>query len=129
MYKRQARGPAAARGFTLDSNMCSRLAQATEGFSGAEIEQAVVTGLFDAFAERRPLAERDLLRAVRNTVPLSVTQAESITASRNWASSRAVAATASEDVDAYSEGPTENPDDVAGWRGGRRIEFLSLIHI
>lgn len=123
LSKRLVSGRLAREGFVLDHDLCIRLADATEGFSGAEIEQAVVTALFDAFAERRALVEGDLIRAVKNTVPLSVTQAEQITATRNWAASRAVAATASEDVDEYGDRPSPNPADVSGWRGGRRIEF------
>ena len=58
-------------------------------------------------------------------VPLSVTQAEQIRAMREWASVRAVAATAQEDRSEYAE-PEEAPkggDDVSGERGGRSVDF------
>jgi SpoVK/Ycf46/Vps4 family AAA+-type ATPase len=87
------------------------LAEATEGFSGAEIEHVIIAGLFDAFAERRPLAEADLSRAVANTVPLSITQAEQISAIRHWAATRAVAATAAEDRTGYGPPPTDTALD------------------
>jgi SpoVK/Ycf46/Vps4 family AAA+-type ATPase len=60
-----------------------------EGFSGAEIEAALVEARLDAFADGRPLAADDLRRAVAATVPLSRTRAESIAALRAWAAERA----------------------------------------
>jgi ATP-dependent 26S proteasome regulatory subunit len=90
------------------------LAEATEGFSGAEIEHVIIAGLFDAFAERRPLAKADLSRAVANTVPLSITQAEQISAIRRWAATRAVAATAAEDRTGYDSPPTDTALDQTG---------------
>jgi hypothetical protein len=101
----------------------AELAEASEGFSGAEIAQAVVVACFDAFADRRPVTARDFRHAVTNTVPLSVTQSEQIRAVRDWAASRAVAATSTTLSDGYSVEP-ESPDAaVSGWRGGRRIDF------
>jgi SpoVK/Ycf46/Vps4 family AAA+-type ATPase len=121
--RRLTPGSAVAEGFTLDEALLQRLAAASEGFSGAEIEHAVVSACFDAFAERRPATEADLTRAITNTVPLSVTQAEKIASTRAWAKDRAVAATASSDRDQYEAAPPTDPSDVAGWRGGRTIEF------
>ncbi len=60
-----------------------------DGWSGAEIEAALVEARLDAFAEGRPLRADDLQRAVQATVPLSRTRAESIAALRAWASTRA----------------------------------------
>ncbi|WP_370968962.1 AAA family ATPase [Amycolatopsis sp. cg9] len=77
----------------LDDALFAELADVSAGYSGAEIEQAVLSGLVDAFAEKRPLRRDDLVRAVKSTVPLSVTQADEILAIRNWAETRAVAAT------------------------------------
>ncbi|MEU0788880.1 AAA family ATPase [Amycolatopsis sp. NPDC005961] len=77
----------------LDDALFTELADVSAGYSGAEIEQAVLAGLVDAFAEKRPLRREDLVRAVKSTVPLSVTQADEILAIRNWAETRAVAAT------------------------------------
>ncbi|MBI4422740.1 MAG: AAA family ATPase [Elusimicrobia bacterium] len=67
----------------------ARLAQSSEGFSGAEIEQAVVAGLYAAFAAGRELAPEDVSRALLETVPLSKTMAEPISAMREWAKGRA----------------------------------------
>jgi SpoVK/Ycf46/Vps4 family AAA+-type ATPase len=60
-----------------------------EGYSGAEIEAALVEARLDAFADGRPLAAADLRRAVEASVPLSRTRAESIAALRAWATERA----------------------------------------
>jgi AAA+ superfamily predicted ATPase len=64
------------------------LARATAGFSGAEIEQAVVSGLHDAFAEGGQLAQRHVARAIAESLPLSVTMFEEIGRLRAWAASR-----------------------------------------
>jgi SpoVK/Ycf46/Vps4 family AAA+-type ATPase len=69
-----------------------RLAAASEGFSGAEIEQAIVAGLYTAFAQKQQLTTEILLAEIRGTQPLSVTRAEDIQAIRNWAKTRAVPA-------------------------------------
>jgi SpoVK/Ycf46/Vps4 family AAA+-type ATPase len=100
-------------GLAASSDACASLAEATEGFSGAEIEHVVIAGLFDAFAERRSLVEADLFRTVAYTVPLSVTQAEQISAVRRWAATRAVAATAAEDRTGYGPPPTGPAADEA----------------
>ena len=64
------------------------LAEKCAGFSGAEIEQAVISGLYDAFEEDRPLATKDVLSNLETTVPLSVTMAENIESLRKWALTR-----------------------------------------
>ncbi|MDX1625150.1 MAG: AAA family ATPase [Wenzhouxiangellaceae bacterium] len=68
------------------------LARATPGFSGAELEHAVVSGLYAAFAEDRTLTNADIADAIRDTRPLSVMMAERIRELRDWASSRTVPA-------------------------------------
>ncbi|MEP6755134.1 MAG: AAA family ATPase [Chthonomonadales bacterium] len=72
------------------------LAAATPGFSGAEIEQVVIEGLFDAFDEERELTQQDLLMAANATVPLSMTMSEKIDELRYWASTRARKASSAE---------------------------------
>jgi SpoVK/Ycf46/Vps4 family AAA+-type ATPase len=61
------------------------LVTATEGFSGAEIEQAVVSGLFRAFEAGRDLETGDLRAAVGETYPLSRSRAREIAALTEWA--------------------------------------------
>ncbi len=67
-----------------------QIAAAAKGFSGAEIESAVQTALYAAFAAKRELNNEDLLTALSSTVPLSVTRAEEIAELREWAKKRAV---------------------------------------
>jgi hypothetical protein len=68
------------------------LVTASEGFSGAEIEQAIVSALYTAHAEQKPVDTDMLLQELRNTRPLSVVMAEQVTALRAWASERTVPA-------------------------------------
>jgi SpoVK/Ycf46/Vps4 family AAA+-type ATPase len=70
------------------------LAKATKGWNGAEIEQAVVSAVVDAYAENRPLTEEDLHKMITATVPLAVTMEEQIKAIRSWAHERALNASA-----------------------------------
>lgn len=67
-----------------------RLAQASDGFSGSEIEQALVSALYTARAQEEELSTSLLLRELENTRPLSVVMAEQIQALRDWASERTV---------------------------------------
>ncbi len=66
------------------------LASAMDGFSGAEIEQAVVAGLYAAHAKGKPLATEHILEETRQTRPLSIVMAERIAAMREWAAGRTV---------------------------------------
>ncbi len=75
-----------------DSFDLEALARASAGFSGAEIEQAVISALYDAFDQDRKLTQEDLLNNLHNTVPLSETRKEDIDALREWAQNRARAA-------------------------------------
>ncbi|MGH9790153.1 MAG: hypothetical protein ACRD5W_02990 [Candidatus Acidiferrales bacterium] len=68
------------------------LAAASEGFSGAEIEQAIASGMYTAFAAQQPLATAVLLEEIGATRPLSVTRREDIARLRAWARDRAVSA-------------------------------------
>ena len=66
-----------------------RLAAATSGYSGAEIEQAVISALYDAFDLDREVTTEDILIGVNQSVPLSMTMSESIDVLREWAATRA----------------------------------------
>jgi AAA+ superfamily predicted ATPase len=58
------------------------LVAAMDGFSGAEIEQAVIASLYRALHARRPLDTETLVEEIRATVPLSVSRREEIEALR-----------------------------------------------
>jgi SpoVK/Ycf46/Vps4 family AAA+-type ATPase len=68
------------------------LATATTQFSGAEIEQIVVAGLYSAEAQQTQLTQAHLLTEISNTQPLAVVRAESIAQLRQWAENRTVSA-------------------------------------
>jgi SpoVK/Ycf46/Vps4 family AAA+-type ATPase len=68
------------------------LAKATRGWNGAEIEQAVVSAVVDAYSEKRTLTEQDLYKMISATVPLSVTMEDQIKAIKSWAHDRAISA-------------------------------------
>lgn len=68
------------------------LARVSEGFSGAEIEQAVVAALHSAYANNEQLTTGHISEAVKTSPPLSVTMAERIAALREWAKGRCVPA-------------------------------------
>ena len=82
--KKRKRDPA---GFDL-----ATLAEAAEGFSGAEIEQAIVAALYDAFAAKEEVTTERVLAALKNSPPLSVTMAEKVAALRAWSQGRCVPA-------------------------------------
>lgn len=69
-----------------------RLARATQGFSGAEIEQLVTTALYRSLQDRKPLTTELLLQEAAATLPLSVTRKEDIEGLREWAAGRFVSA-------------------------------------
>jgi AAA+ superfamily predicted ATPase len=70
------------------------LAAATEGFSGAEIEQAVIDALYRAFPQGRDILTNDIEAVINDTVPLSRTMSEDISRLRTWAKDRARPASA-----------------------------------
>ena len=72
-----------------------QLANVSDGFSGAEIEQALVAAMYDAFAQEREFTQLDIIAAVKATQPLSKTMSEQVTALRDWARQRARPAAAS----------------------------------
>jgi SpoVK/Ycf46/Vps4 family AAA+-type ATPase len=67
-----------------------RLAEVTDGFSGAEIEQAVVSALYLARSERSALDQEHLETEIQRTRPLSVLMDRKIAALRAWAAERTV---------------------------------------
>ena len=76
--------------FNLDE-----LAKIADGFSGAEIEQAIIAAMYEAFALEREFTQFDILAAVKSTLPLSRTMTEQVNALRDWARTRARPASAS----------------------------------
>ena len=81
-----------SRGLQAGDFALPALAAAANGFSGAEIEQAIVSGLYAAHAAQRPLDTGLLMEEIRGTRPLSVLMAEQVQALREWALPRTVPA-------------------------------------
>ncbi len=68
------------------------LADASEGFSGAEIESAIVSALHNVFGSKVELTTEHVLQAIQSSPPLSVTMAERVDALRKWSTGRCVPA-------------------------------------
>jgi len=65
------------------------LVSASRNFSGAEVEEAIISALYDAFSAGEELATAYVLAALRETVPLAKTMDEQISRLRSWAEGRA----------------------------------------
>jgi ATP-dependent 26S proteasome regulatory subunit len=72
-----------------------QLAKVSDGFSGAEIEQALIAAMYEAFAQDREFTQLDIIAAIKSTLPLSRTMTEQVTALRDWARQRARPASSS----------------------------------
>ncbi len=72
-----------------------QLTKVCDGFSGAEIEQGLISAMYEAFAQGREFTQLDIIAAIRSTMPLSKTMNEQVTALRDWARQRARPAAAS----------------------------------
>lgn len=108
----------------LDDELCHELSNLSVGYVGAEIEQIVISAMYEAFYADRGLRKEDIIKAISETVPLSSTQREQILELRAWAKERAVLATAVEDREAESASVGE--DDGKGFantQGGRIVDF------
>ena len=123
-FNKRLKDPSVMGSFIISEEMLNRLAGLTEGFIGAEIEQIVIDGLFEAFSEDRSVTFADFEKACKQIIPLSVTQAEQIQRIREWANVRAVTATPREDLQEYiSSGQNGHHEDIRQSRGGRTIDF------
>jgi ATP-dependent 26S proteasome regulatory subunit len=89
--------------FDLDA-----LAVASEGFSGAEIEEAIISSMFDSFYDKQELSGERLLTSLRQTVPLSKTMRENIDELRQWSVGRAR--------------PAASPEAGGESKSGRKLE-------
>ncbi len=92
-----------------------RLAAESTGFSGAEIEQAIISALYAAFEGGREITTNDIVVALKQTVPLSVTMREDINLVRRWAKGRARPASALGLADVELEGAADETDGQTNW--------------
>jgi SpoVK/Ycf46/Vps4 family AAA+-type ATPase len=73
----------------IDRFDLEQLAHTCDGYSGAEIEQALVAAMYEAFAQDREFTQLDIIAAIKSTQPLSKTMTEQVSALRDWARQRA----------------------------------------
>jgi SpoVK/Ycf46/Vps4 family AAA+-type ATPase len=78
------------RGLNPANFELAALAEAADGFSGSELEQAIVSASYAARAQRHGLTQNGLLEEIRLTRPLSVVMAEQVSELRQWAAGRTV---------------------------------------
>lgn len=78
------------RNVQLNEEAITRISLASEGFTGAEIEQAIVSALYSARSKDEEVTVKHIVSAIDSSVPISVTRAEDISALREWARNRAV---------------------------------------
>lgn len=81
------------RGWKPEKFDLVQLAESSDGFSGAEIEEVVNSAIIESFARNRMPSQKDLEDARERTVPLSVTMEDEIFQLREWARSRCRPAT------------------------------------
>lgn len=74
-----------------------KLANNTAGYTGSEIEQVVIAGMYRAFSRKADIDTETLLEAAKETAPLSVTMADKISAMREWGKTRARLASSEEE--------------------------------
>lgn len=83
---------AGKRSLAVADDQVAQLAEACQGFSGAEIEQAVVSALYAAHASGTAVSANHVMSEIRATRPLSTVMAERIAELRAWAEERTVGA-------------------------------------
>lgn len=80
------------RGQAVEHFDIDLMAEHSDGFSGAEIEQAVVSALYATHAHDEPLETHHIMEELLQTRPLSVVMAEKVSYLRQWAAERTVPA-------------------------------------
>ncbi len=80
------------RGLDAGSFDSAKLIEASAGFSGAEIEQAIIAARHEARANNRAVTTESLVRVLETSPPLSVTMAEKVAELRAWSQGRCVPA-------------------------------------
>jgi SpoVK/Ycf46/Vps4 family AAA+-type ATPase len=84
------------RGIDPDALQVARLRRITQGWTGAEIEQCVISALTNVRLENKKLSFEELHRAALDVIPLSKTMREQVEHIRSWAYDRALRASARE---------------------------------
>jgi len=82
----------AKRGLDPGTYDCPRLATESAGFSGAEIEQAIISALYRATSKKESISTAHIIEQLQSTKPLAVIKGEEVAALRQWANQRTVPA-------------------------------------
>jgi hypothetical protein len=84
------------------------------GFSGAEIQQAIVEAMHEAFAQQREFTTDDIVAVLRTTVPLSRTAQEHVDRLKRWAASGRARPASREEIRPLMGGghPEWGPDEL-----------------
>jgi SpoVK/Ycf46/Vps4 family AAA+-type ATPase len=80
------------RGLNSEKFDCKLLAEKAADFSGAEIEQAIISALYRASSEKEPVSTHHILEQIHLTKPLALLKQEEITFLRDWARERTIPA-------------------------------------
>ena len=65
----------------------SLLAKSSDSFSGAEIRQSIIEGMYHAFYEKREFLTDDICRALEELIPLAHLESDQMVRLQNWATS------------------------------------------
>jgi len=76
-------------GWEAEGFNAQALAEKADGFSGAEIEQSLISARYNAFSKNEAFCQLDILEAIAETVPLSKTMGDRLEGLRSWAKHRA----------------------------------------
>ncbi|MDB5098954.1 MAG: family ATPase [Cyanobacteria bacterium RYN_339] len=101
------------REHSLRTYNLDRLVAVSAGFSGAEIQQAIVEAMHEAFAQQREFTTDDIVTVLRTTVPLSRTAQEHVDRLKAWAASGRARPASREEVKPLLGGghPEWGPDE------------------
>ena len=106
-----------------DEAAIAALVASSENHSGAEIEQSVVSALYEGFTTRGEVTAEVVREVVDTMIPLAVTQAEEVQRIRTWATERAVRATGTEDLDPAELTGAVTEGALSSRRGGRTVDY------
>ena len=76
----------------------SQLAKASESFSGAEIRQSIIEGMYHAFYEKREFTTEDICRALKELIPLAHLESDQMISLQKWASSGRIRSASSKEI-------------------------------
>jgi SpoVK/Ycf46/Vps4 family AAA+-type ATPase len=83
---------------TWESFEYSKLAQDSDSFSGAEIRQSIIEGMYHAFYEKREFTTDDICLALSELIPLALLESDQMKRLQNWASSGRIRLASSKDI-------------------------------